>query len=243
MLGPCRSTARWSFFGVILTLLAVIWTPAPAQPARGGAAPVGTAQPASVTAASATAPAANVSPEYRINPLDRLNITVFQVPALSQERVQVDASGQLAFPLIGSFTASGRTAGEVASEISRRLSERYLRNPQVSVTVTETISQKVTVEGAVMQPGVYDLRGRTGLQEAIAMARGPSRTADIRRVAIMRNVNGERRAAIFDLRDIRNGRVADPEIQAGDTVVIQDSRSRVLWQNIIQMVPLFSIIR
>lgn len=180
---------------------------------------------------------AKADADYRIGPLDRLDITVFQIKDLTLEKVQVDAAGEIRMPLIGSVTARGRTATELSSDIAVRLAERYLQSPQVLVVVAEAVSQKVSVEGAVNEAGVFDLKGRTGLMEAVARAKGESRTANLRRVAIVRSVNGTPRSATFDLIAIRSGRARDPEVLAGDTVVVDGSAAKSLWRGVVETLP------
>ena len=175
--------------------------------------------------------------EYRIGPLDSLDVVVFQIADLSLKKVQVDASGQLRLPLIGAVTAGGRTAAELSADIAARLGEKYLQNPQVSVVVVEAVSQKVTVEGAVNEAGVFQLKGRTGLLEAVAEAKGESRTGNPRRVAIVRSIEGAPHAARFDLTAIRAGHARDPEVVAGDTVVVDGSRAGMLWRNLVETLP------
>jgi len=175
--------------------------------------------------------------EYRIGPLDSLDITVFQIQDLSLKKVQVDSRGQLRLPLIGTVTAGGRTAAELSADIAARLGEKYLQNPEVSVVVVEALSQKVSVEGAVNEAGVFPLKGRTGLMEAVAEAKGESRTGNPRRVAIVRTVDGAPHAAQFDLLAIRAGRARDPEVMAGDTVVVDGSRRGMLWRNLVETLP------
>ena len=175
--------------------------------------------------------------DYRIGPLDRLNITVFQVKDLTFEKLQVDAAGDVRLPLIGAVAAAGRTADELAAEIARRLGQTYLRSPQVTVTVEEAVSQKVSVEGAVNEAGVFDLKGRTSLMEAVARAKGASKTANLHRVTIVRAVGGAPHAATFDLAAIRAGRAGDPEVLANDVVVVEDSRVKTLWRGLIETLP------
>jgi polysaccharide export outer membrane protein len=177
------------------------------------------------------------STEYRIGPLDSLDVTVFQVQDLSLKKAQVDARGQLHLPLIGAVTAEGRTATELSTDIAARLGEKYLQSPEVSVVVVEALSQKVSVEGAVNEAGVFPLKGRTGLLEAVAEAKGEARTGNPRRVAIVRTVNGAPHAALFDLTAIRAGRARDPEVFGGDTVVVDGSRAGMLWRNLVETLP------
>lgn len=175
--------------------------------------------------------------DYRIGATDLLTISVFQVPDLSFEEISVDASGNLQMPLIGSVQAAGLTPSELSNDIARRLSARYLRNPQVTVTVKEAASQKVTIDGAVAQPGVYEMRGRTTLMQAVAMAKGPLREADVRSVAIFREVGGQRMVAVFDLAAIRNGQAEDPVILGDDIVVVDTSRLSALLRDAVQALP------
>jgi protein involved in polysaccharide export with SLBB domain len=91
--------------------------------------------------------------DYVIGPEDKLRIRVFQVKDMSFDDEQVDASGDIELPLIGKVTAAGLTTEQLEQELARRLGERYLQSPQVSVSVTEGASQKVTVEGDGRRPG------------------------------------------------------------------------------------------
>jgi len=200
------------------------------------AAPPPSAEFAVVAEAQATSPL-----EYKIGALDKLSITVFQVKDLTLEGVRVDASGRMILPLIGTVVAKGKTTQEIAYEIAARLGEKYLQNPQVSVVVAESASQKVTVEGAVTSAGVFELKGRTTLLQAVAMAKGPSKVADLSKVAIFRQVDGRRMAARFDLRAIRAGRLEDPEVLGDDVVVIADSGFRSIFSNLVSALPALGV--
>lgn len=177
--------------------------------------------------------------DYRIGPLDKLNIVVFQVKDLSAENLQVDASGQILLPLIGAVEAKGKTTAELSGEIAVRLRERYLQSPQVSVTVAEAASQKVTVEGAVNDAGVFELKGRTSLLEAVARAKGVSKAANSHRVAIVRQVDGSPHEATFDLAAISAGKARDPEVIANDVVIVDTSRSKSFWHGLVEVIPAF----
>lgn len=203
--------------------------------------------PALVTAAVVIDPTALQSPadavgdaEYRIGATDTLNVSVFQVPDLSftgENALRVDASGNIEMPLIGTVRASGRTAAQLSAEIAGRLGQRYLRNPHVTVTVAEAASQKVTVDGSVNKPGVYLLRGRTTLLQAVAMAEGPTQIADTRNVAVFRNTPEGRMVAVFDLRAIRAGQAEDPVIMGDDVIVVDVSRLNAVFRDIVTTLP------
>src|SRR5207237_3491375 len=109
---------------------------------------------------------------YLIGPFDKLKIDVFGIPELSDRIVQVDASGRASFPLAGSFQASGMTPQQLEDELERRLAGRYVRDPQVTVNLEETVSQVVTIDGQVTRPGLYPVIGRLTLMRAVATAGG-----------------------------------------------------------------------
>lgn len=181
--------------------------------------------------------------EYRIGVGDKLSIRVFQVPDLSFDTLVVDTSGNIQMPLINAVQASGRTAGELAREIGKQLESRYLRDPQVTVTVSEAANQKITVDGAVTQPGVYEVRGTTSLLQAVAMARGPSRIADLSKVAVFRTIDGQRAVALFDLEAIRQGRAEDPVVLGNDVIVVDTSGLSATLREVVSAVPVLSIFR
>ena len=175
---------------------------------------------------------------YLIGPFDKIRIDVFGIPELSERIVQVDAGGRASFPLAGSFQAAGLTPNQVAEELTRRLSGNYIRDPQVTVNLEETVSQVVTVDGQVVRPGLYPVVGRMTLMRAVATAGGTGEFARLDDVVVFRTVAGQRYAALYNLRAIRRGAYGDPEIFANDIVVVGDSQARRLFRDILQATPL-----
>ena len=176
---------------------------------------------------------------YLIGPFDKLKIDVFGIEDLSKE-VQIDASGRLSFPLIGVVEASGVTPSELADEIERRLQGRYVRNPEVTVNLEETVSQVITVDGQVEKPGLYPVIGRMTLMRAVATAGGAGEFAKLSDVVIFRTVDGKQLAGLYDLKAIRRGNYDDPEVFANDVIVVGDSQARRLFKDFIQASPLIT---
>jgi polysaccharide export outer membrane protein len=181
--------------------------------------------------------------EYTIGVGDKLSVRVFQVPDLSFDQLVVDTSGDIQMPLIGAVRATGQTAGQFSTLIAERLSAQYLRNPQVTVTVTAAASQKITVDGAVTKPGVFEMRGSTSLLQAVAMAEGPTGVADLTKVAVFRTIAGQRSVALFDLQAIRQGRAADPTVLGDDVIVVDTSRMSAAMRGIVSSLPALAIFR
>lgn len=176
---------------------------------------------------------------YLIGPFDKLKIDVFGIEDLSKE-VQIDASGRLSFPLIGVVEASGMTPGELGTELERRLQGRYVRDPQVTVNLEETVSQVITVDGQVDNPGLYPVIGRMTLMRAVATAGGTAEFAKLNDVVIFRNVDGKQLAGLYNLKAIRRGAYSDPEVFANDVIVVGDSQARRLFRDLIQASPLIT---
>lgn len=180
---------------------------------------------------------------YRIGPLDTLDINVYGEPDLSAKALQVDAAGKIALPLIGTIDAKGDTPAELSTKIEHLLGARYVRNPQVAVSVGASVSQKVSIEGEVAEPGVYPMTGPTTLLGVIAMAKGETDLATLRQVVVFRTTNGQREGAVFDVASIRRGDAADPVMQANDLVVVGYSAAKRFWKNIVSAAPIFNVFR
>jgi len=180
--------------------------------------------------------------DYRIGPLDLLGVEVFQLQDLTRE-VRVSAAGEISLPLIGRVAAGDKTPAELEALIAAKLEEKFLEKPQVTVFVKEYMSHRVTVEGALASPGVYSLTGRTSLLQTIATAHGLSDLANPAACVIYRNVEGRRYAALFDIREIRAGRLVDPEVLGGDTVVVDFSGGRAALKDLLSVVPVFAVYR
>jgi polysaccharide export outer membrane protein len=183
---------------------------------------------------------AKVDDLYRLAPLDTVTVSVYQVPDLSHD-YQIDQSGRLTMPLIGRVDAVGIGTTDLANAIAQRLDEKYLRNPNVVVSLKESASQVVTIDGSVHQPGIYPATAPLTLVQVVALARGTDELANPHRVAIFRTIGGKRMAAAFDLTSIRRGEMADPSIYPGDTIVVDGSGVKKAQRNILQSLPLASI--
>ncbi len=108
---------------------------------------------------------------YRVGPGDRLAVSVFEHPDLSQT-VTVLANGAVRFPLIGDVLVAGLTSSEIARRLSEQLERGYVVSPQVSVGVSEYQSQSVNVMGEFARQGKYFLKGETRLIDILSETGG-----------------------------------------------------------------------
>lgn len=186
---------------------------------------------------------AAVQPEYRLSPGDVLLVKVFQIDDL-ERTVRVDNDGLVSLPLIGSLPAAGKGVAEFEREVAARYRQTYLQDPQVSVFVQEANGRRVTVTGAVSEPGIYPIVGANlTLQQAIAQAKGVSNIASRGNIIVFRTVQGQKMVARFDLGDIEHGRSPDPEIYGGDVVVVYRSDARLLLRTALELTPFVMVWR
>jgi polysaccharide export outer membrane protein len=158
--------------------------------------------------------------------------------------VQVDEDGVFTLPFVGNVQAKGKTADQVAAMLRDRLNGGYLRDPQVTVIVKQAVSQRVTIDGAVVKPGVYAFTGPTSLLQALSLANGPDpKLANVHKVAIYRTVNGARQGQVFDLLSIRNGKTPDPEVKPDDIIVVDTSGVRSFFNIFGPSLPVLGMFR
>jgi polysaccharide export outer membrane protein len=114
--------------------------------------------------------------EYLIGAKDLLEISVFEVPELNIT-VRVSENGMVTLPLLGEVKAEGLNRADLEKRIAALLEKNYLKNAQVTIFIKEFQSKKISVMGAVKDPGMHDLIGRQSLLQIISMAGGLSEQA------------------------------------------------------------------
>jgi polysaccharide export outer membrane protein len=174
---------------------------------------------------------------YTVGPYDKLAIDVWGLSELSVREIRVDANGTISVPMVGPMTVTGMTSSQLEKAIQERLRENHIRNPQVSVNLTEMVSHSITVDGSVKRPGVYPVAGGMTLMRSIAVAEGVVTDARLDDVVVFRTVDGKRYAALYNLGAIRRGRYPDPAIYANDIVMVGDDASRRLFKDLLTAVP------
>lgn len=213
--------------------------------ACGGRMPLESTQRLTVVQDSMSLPAPNrddltaADRPSLIGPLDTIQVDVFNVPDLNRE-MQVDASGRISMPLAGTIDARGKTAEELARDIEAALRGRYVRNPEVTVNIKSSVSQVVTIDGQVVEPGLYPVTNQMTLMRAIASAKGLSEFARQDDVVILRTVNNQKMAGLYNIGAIRRGAYDDPPIFANDVIVVGDSPQRRLFRDFVSLSPLLA---
>src|SRR5713226_8790219 len=109
--------------------------------------------------------------DYKIGPSDVIEIKIANAPELSGTYA-VSATGAILMPFLGAITIKDKTPPQLSKLIGDKLRGEYLKDPQVSVTVTQYNSRSFYIQGAVRNPGVYIIKGKASLFKLINIAGG-----------------------------------------------------------------------
>ena len=174
----------------------------------------------------AVMPAGAQAPDYRLQPEDILNITVYEQPDLTT-RARIASEGNIILPLLGEIKAAGLTVNDLNDKIEALLKKDYLVNPQVQIFIEKYRIRQISVLGAVRGPGKYDMHTEreTTLLEAIAMAGGFSDVASVNRTRVIRNEDGKERIIRVRVTDItkKGKKEKDIALKPGDIIFVPES--------------------
>jgi polysaccharide export outer membrane protein len=191
--------------------------------------PAMTMQPTAIKARVQT-----VDGKYRLGPGDSININVYSTPEFDQQNLVVRPDGFVTINPLGEVDVAGMDIQTLSDMIAERL-KRYLKKPEVSVTIAKFHPAIVYVLGAVHKPGSYEIhgdtdrldspsahliRGRLTVSNLIANAGGVTQLADLSHVLIRNNdTHVERTVDLLDM--LRNGNTSqDLMLSSGDTVTV-----------------------
>jgi len=163
---------------------------------------------------------ATMDPAYVIGPEDVLDINVWKEPDMTRS-VPVRPDGKISLPLINDVQAAGSTPQQLAAAVTEKL-RKYLTGPQVTVIVTAINSQRVFVVGEVLRAGAFPLIPGMTVLQALANAGGFTTFANVKKIHVMRVVNGKHTELPFNYREVLKGDNPDQNIklEPGDTVVV-----------------------
>lgn len=133
-------------------------------------------------------------PEYKIGPLDILEITFRAGSEHKTDIVMVRSDGTISYSFVDDLPVENLTVREVDEELAERMSG-FVRNPRIDIIVKEFRSKNALVMGEVgtfryahykAGSGRFYLNGRTNILDLLVMAGGYTRDADIKKVKLIR---------------------------------------------------------
>ena len=178
-----------------------------------------------------TPPVLAQSAGYRIQPGDRLQLTVLEDETLNRDLL-VTPDGRISVPLAGTIRVSGLTVDTVEGTVADRLASNFAVRPSVFVALTSVDQAAglfgVFVLGEVANPGRIEIETGTTLLQALALAGGPDRFAATKRIQLRRTdaATGQERLYLFNYNVVERG-AAIPSMIAlreGDVVLVPERR-------------------
>ena len=157
---------------------------------------------------------------YLIGPGDVLNISVWKEEGMQLE-VLVRPDGGITFPLAGEIKAGGLTTKALSDDLVKKL-KKYIPHPNVTVSVMQSVSNKIYVIGKVNRPGEFIATGYMDVLQALTMAGGLTPYAESDEIKIIRHTETGTKMKLFDYDEVISGERLDMNIilKAGDTVVV-----------------------
>ncbi len=174
-----------------------------------------------------------ISPVVRVG--DTVKLAVFGVDNLNQSAA-VDGAGNVTLQLVGPVFVLGKTLDEVEATITDLYGSKYLQDPQITVTLEQT----VTMDGEFAKPGAYPLAPGASLLRLVAIAGNFTGIGDPASVYVFRSSGGRDYVAQYNVEQIRAGKAADVSLFGGDVVVAFPSGMRVFGRNLTEA---FSVAR
>jgi len=155
--------------------------------------------------------------EYKISLKDQFSIIL----SGSKEAIfdlDVNLDGTILFPELGSISVVGETLREVKNKLINLIEQSYI-GVQIDVSLKNLAAKKITIVGAVNNPGTYLVNPFSTISSSLAYSGGISDIGTLRKIKLVR-ANGE--IFLFDLYKllIDGNRDNDITVEAGDVIVI-----------------------
>lgn len=148
-----------------------------------------------------------------------LDVAVFESPDLSA-KVRVAENGEVLLPLVGKVHVQGLSLADASIVIRTRLMERrYVKDPKVTVNITEYATRGVSVLGEVKKPGIYTAMGSHRLNDYISLAEGLTQQAGTRALVTHR-ATPDQPATVRISNTGQSTPGSNPLIESGDTVIV-----------------------
>lgn len=164
------------------------------------------------------------SASQQIGAGDQVKVEVFGNPDLTTT-IGVSDDGSIRLPLAGNVVIGGQNPPEAARRIEGALKAgQFLVNPQVTVTVVQSLSQRVSVVGEVTTPGRYPIDSSATALDVIALAGGITDKGSDRVYLLRPDASGVVQRTTVDLRSFGSGaRAGSPSLEAlrgGDSILV-----------------------
>ena len=131
-------------------------------------------------------------------------------------KVQLD--GTVMFPELGSISVVGESFQDVKNKLRNLIEQSYI-GVSIDLSLKDLSAKKITIVGAVNNPGTYLVNPFTTISNSLAYSGGIQQIGSLRNIKLLRS-NGD--SFSFDLYDllINGDRTGDITIESGDVIFI-----------------------
>lgn len=168
---------------------------------------------------------------YRLTVTDRIRVSVFQEDDLA-DLVRIDARGNIKLKLVGDLHVAGLTVNEAQRAVEEAYRDgRFLRNPQVTISIEDYAPREVSIQGQVKAPGRFLLpvESTFSVVELVTKAGGLTDIAKGTAVVVTRiTPDGKKLTFVVDVDSAIRGRKGDPDdnsallLEPGDIVYVPE---------------------
>jgi len=158
--------------------------------------------------------------DYLIQASDILLVSVWKEEDLQAE-ILVRPDGKFSFPLAGEIVAQAKTIEEVRATVAAKI-EQYIPDPVVTVTLRQSLGNRIFVLGKVNRPGEFPLTQDMDVMQALALGGGLATFADSKDISILRRENASQKAIRFNYQEVEYGKNLEQNVllRPGDIVVV-----------------------
>jgi polysaccharide export outer membrane protein len=153
--------------------------------------------------------AAELSAGDRIRPGDVIRVQIWREKTMSGE-FPVSETGAVVLPKLGPRIVTDRVPGELRVELVEEY-QKYLRNPSIDITFLK----RITILGAVREPGMALIDPTMTVAEALALAGGTLPDGATNRIELIRDAETLRTVT-------ERARLGEIAIQSGDRLYVPE---------------------
>lgn len=143
-----------------------------------------------------------------LQPGDAVQVTIWREPDLTG-KFEVNDRGVVVFPLLGERDVTGMSPDSLEARLASEYRD-YVKNPSVEVKAL----RRVSILGAVRQPGLYPVDETISVAEALAMAGGVSPEGNRKDIRLVRDGRVIRQSLAYATV------VGSSPIRSGDQIVV-----------------------
>ncbi len=173
-------------------------------------------------AAAAVQAPAGAQRLLQLGPGDSVAVQVYGQPDMGAT-VYISDDGTIPIPLVGAVQVGGLSPAEAARKIEAAFRDgKYLVDPHVTIIVTQSRSQRISVLGEAGAPGRYAIESNETILDVLAQAGGAKETAADVVYLLRPNKSGQIERIELNLKGLAGTQEMMPmqALQGGDSIFV-----------------------